>query len=340
MQASMRTPALSIPEAPVIEGLRFRPIDRPGDYEPLVAVYTACADADRLPELVTIADFANFIENPFGFDPALDVVVAEVEGHPIGYAWVGHRQEATGDEVHVHRGYIHPKWRRRGIGGAMAAFARRRAAAARLSDGPAFLQTYAFEGEHGAHVLAAHLGYGPVRYAFTMVRDLHQPIPDLTLPPGVELRTAGRTDYRRIWEAEREAFQEHWGYTPWSEENFDRFARNPHYDPALWRVAWDGDTVAGGVLNYVNHEENEIRSSRRGYTEDIFVRKPWRRRGLASALIARSLTALKDLGLDEAALGVDAENTTGALNLYTRLGYTPVQTWTFYRRPLLEAETR
>jgi ribosomal protein S18 acetylase RimI-like enzyme len=50
----------------------------------------------------------------------------------------------------------------------------------------------------------------------------------------------------------------------------------------------------------------------------------WRRRGLASALIVESMRRFRDAGLSHAALGVDAENPTGALGISTRLGFTEV----------------
>src|SRR3970282_1470345 len=68
----------------------------------------------------------------------------------------------------------------------------------------------------------------------------------------------------------------------------------------------DGDQVSGMVLNYINEEENQVYDRRRGYTEDIAVRRPWRRRGLAGALIARSLETLRERGMDEAAPGAGA----------------------------------
>ena len=75
------------------------------------------------------------------------------------------------------------------------------------------------------------------------------------------------------------------------------------------------------VLNFLNEKENEEYNRLRGWTEDISVRRPWRRRGLARALLTRSLQMFKDMGMDHAALGVDTENTTGALNLYESVGF-------------------
>jgi mycothiol synthase len=334
-----------IPEAPGIPGLRFRRPAGSSDYAPMVEVYAACAAADGLDEVMTAADMANFIENPIDSDPALDVLIAEVEGRVIAYAWISHRLETSGDraerpagdEIHSHRGYVHPAWRRRGLGTAMLRQAWRRAAERDLSPeptSPRLLQTFMLETETAAHALARRFDYSPVRYAFKMRRDLALPVPDLPLPAGVEIRPARPEHFRSIWDPQKEAFQDHWGYAPWPEEAYQRFLDFPHYDPRLWRVAWDGDQVAGMVLSFVNADENAQFKRLRGYTEDVAVRRPWRRRGLASALIARSLEALKERGLSEAALGVDAENRTGALRVYERLGYTPVQQWTVYRRSL------
>ena len=60
---------------------------------------------------------------------------------------------------------------------------------------------------------------------------------------------------------------------------------------------------------------------RRGWLQSVFTRRPWRRRGLATALIARSLVVLRERGQTSAALGVDADNPSGALGLYEGLGF-------------------
>jgi ribosomal protein S18 acetylase RimI-like enzyme len=73
---------------------------------------------------------------------------------------------------------------------------------------------------------------------------------------------------------------------------------------------------------------------RRGWLEHISVRAPWRRRGLARAMTAESLRRLRDAGMTEAMLGVDADNPTGALGLYQRLGFEVDARSTAYRRPL------
>ena len=53
----------------------------------------------------------------------------------------------------------------------------------------------------------------------------------------------------------------------------------------------------------------------------VFTRRPWRRRGLASALIGRSLALLQERGMTSAMLSVDVDNPTGALGLYEAAGF-------------------
>jgi ribosomal protein S18 acetylase RimI-like enzyme len=75
------------------------------------------------------------------------------------------------------------------------------------------------------------------------------------------------------------------------------------------------------VLNFINSAENQEYRRLRGYTEGISVRRPWRRRGLARALLTRSLLMFQEMGFEEAALGVDGQNPNGALQLYESVGF-------------------
>ena len=69
---------------------------------------------------------------------------------------------------------------------------------------------------------------------------------------------------------------------------------------------------AGQVRTFINEAENEKYNRKRGFTEFISVRRPWRKRGLARALIVRSLQLQKEQGMTESALGADSENISGA----------------------------
>jgi len=127
--------------------------------------------------------------------------------------------------------------------------------------------------------------------------------------------------HRAIFDAENEAFLDHWMARDHTEADFKKLFRRSDIDTDLWVVAWDGDQVAGVVQNWIWPDENETLGIARGWLEHISVRRPWRRRGLGRAITAEALRRLRDAGMTLAALGVDADNPTGALGLYEGLGF-------------------
>ena len=51
-------------------------------------------------------------------------------------------------------------------------------------------------------------------------------------------------------------------------------------------------------------------------------------------MIVQSLYAIKERGMTEAALGVDTQNTSGALHLYESVGFRPVSRHNIYNKPM------
>ena len=71
-----------------------------------------------------------------------------------------------------------------------------------------------------------------------------------------------------------------------------------------------------------------------GWINDIGVLKPFRRRGIGTALMLRGLHELKKRGLEKALLYVDDENPTKAKNLYEKVGFKVVKKTQIYQRKL------
>jgi GNAT superfamily N-acetyltransferase len=263
-------------------------------------------------------------------------VVVEVDGQVVGWVqqnWV-EELEAIGFR---HQEYLLPEWRGKGIRRAMLrrAEARARKVAAGLdSDKPMQMRTWLCEDERPWMARLEAEGHVPVRYFFEMVRDLREPIEDRPLPEGLEVRPVEKDGRRQVLEACNEGLKDHWGGREWTEEDIQEWLHNPIMDPALWVVAYDGDVVAGTVLNWVHEEENRQMDRKWGYTEMITVLRPYRGRGLAKALITRSMRMLRDMGMETANLGVDTENLSGALGLYTGLGYKTIKTYMIYGKDM------
>jgi len=92
--------------------------------------------------------------------------------------------------------------------------------------------------------------------------------------------------------------------------------------------------VAGAVWNVILEHENRELNRARGLLDSVFVRRPWRGRGLASSLVGHSLALLRDRGMTSAVLGVDADNPLGALGLYRKAGFEVDQRTAHYRKPM------
>jgi GNAT superfamily N-acetyltransferase len=88
------------------------------------------------------------------------------------------------------------------------------------------------------------------------------------------------------------------------------------------------------VQGQIDPDENATQGYLRGWTDPIFARRRWRRRGLASALLGRTLVALRERGMTSAQLGVDSENEHAALTLYQRHGFEVVRSSSEWHRPL------
>jgi GNAT superfamily N-acetyltransferase len=323
-------------------GLRLRPhAGRPDDVAEIVRVVNANNRADGVDERWTVDSLRSWFEHPTAtFDARRDVAVGELDGRPVaagGLEWIDTRD----GEFREYRfwGAVDPELRGRGIGSALLGHLEGRArdlAATQEFDRRPVLGTFAPVGRP-AEALLRGAGYAVERWFFEMTRPTLGDIELPRLPDGLELRPVTPDQHPAIWCANREAFRDHWGGADESPEAMQRLLADPDTDPSLWVIAWDGDEVAGGIWNEIVPDENAELGIRRGWLASVFTRRPWRGRGLARALIGRSLALLRERGMTSAALGVDADNPTGALGLYEVAGFTVHDRSSAMRKPM-EAE--
>jgi mycothiol synthase len=174
-------------------------------------------------------------------------------------------------------------------------------------------------------------GYRLVRHSFQMRIDFDEELPEPEWPDGLTVRNFRPGDEERVYAASQEAFADHWDFHPQSFEQWRAFTLDRHdFDPALWWLAEDGDELAGISLNSWHFSGDP----QFGWVHILGVRRPWRRRGLASALLLQSFRDFRERGATRAGLGVDAENTTGAVRIYERAGMRPVRRNDLYEKTL------
>lgn len=329
-----------LPAAPPIPGLRFRRLQRPADDAVVSALINAANAADDVPRRMSAAHIASWLDHPSNMDLDEDLLIAEVNGEPVAYAEAGWEQDNDGGRNYSTWGNVHPVWRRRRLGTALLRWAEERqarVAATHPADVDKRMQSWVNDTEAGRIALLEGHGYETVRFDYEMERPNLDDIPDLPLPEGIELRPAREEHLRRFFETEVEVFRDHWGAIDDSDAAFEQMRADPRRDISLWVVAWQGDEIVGQVLNRIDREANAELGLMRGWVNSVGVRAPWRRRGIARALVARSLRVLRDAGMTTAGLGVDAENPHGALGVYESVGFAVARSGRVYRKPLSPA---
>jgi mycothiol synthase len=323
---------------PPIPGLVLRHLRAPDDLPAMNAIANAIRAANGDPFTTSDEQFASFYADPPGSDPATDVAVAEVDGRIVGYGRAAWHEALDGTRIYEMIPFLDPAVSGADLFSMMidALETRLRAIAAGHPSGEGLFETFGGDLAPERDALLTAAGYRPVRYGYSMVRPSVDDLPSAPLPEGLEIREVRPEHLPAIWAADQEAFRDNWGFSPGSDGDYQRFLTDPvTSDTTLWRVAWDGDEVAGQVRAFINDDENERFGRLRGYTESISVRRPWRRRGLARALIAASVPLLRARGMTEAALGVDTENTSGALRVYEGCGFRPVSRTSIWRKRLV-----
>ena len=329
--------SLTLADAPSIAGLRFRrPDGSDADFAAMAAVINVANLADRVPWLPTPANLREEMEGSSTLDPCRDVVLTEIDSRVVAVASAERALRGGRPMVDVY-GHLAPEHRRRGIGRALLHENLRHAREISDEHGDPYpLTVRGWVGEHeaGQRALLESEGFTIARWFFMMRRAGLDDIPEAPPPDGIELRAVRPEDYRTIFDAEFEAFRDHWQPHAYDDAAFEALYRKTDLDTGLWVVAWDGDEVAGVVQGWIWADENKQLGVKRGWLEHISVRRPWRRRGLGRAITAEALRRLRSAGMDDAMLGVDAENPTGAFGLYEGLGFVVEQRATAYARTI------
>ena len=160
-------------------------------------------------------------------------------------------------------------------------------------------------------------GWQPVRHTFRMLIELDGDIPEPVWPSGITVRSLRSGEERCVYEAYNVAFVEDWFFEPYPFEDWLELHRgHPDFDPSLWWLVEEGDELAGFTLNRWSFSGDP----RYGWVGALGVLPAYRRRGLGEALLRHSFCEFRERGATRVGLGVDAQNETGAVRLYERVG--------------------
>jgi ribosomal protein S18 acetylase RimI-like enzyme len=157
-------------------------------------------------------------------------------------------------------------------------------------------------------------GFSHYQTCHALRRDLEEPVPELPLPQGVEVR-AWRMDAEAEQRAYLEAYEAAFQNESKPLQELQHFMQSEQWSVGTTFTAFAGERVVGSVAAWYKPG-----SRAGGKTEAVFVVPEWRRRGLARYLLRESVLFLRERGLAFAELEMDSENGP-ARALYESLGY-------------------
>jgi mycothiol synthase len=275
----------------------------------------------------TESDMHMWWERP-GFTLATDAwIVLAPDGEVAGFASVGNRQH-----FRIYSGvHVHPAYQRLGIGTYLLHLTEQRAYQ-HIPEAPAGARVaLAAEVSNlnvaGQRVLEKN-GFTQNRNFWRMGIELQETPPLAQWPEGITLKTLTSGMERAVYEADEDAFRDHWGYISMDFAEWSHWAlKGEYFDPSLWFLAMDGDEIAAFALCADEKESG-------GWVNVLGVRRPWRRRGLGQALLHHAFSEFYRRDIHTVYLGVDAQSLTGATRLYERVGMHVVRQYKNYEKEL------
>jgi len=195
----------------------------------------------------------------------------------------------------------------------------------------ATVRVFVAEPDGRARRSAEDAGYEVFRHSFRMEIDFDGDLPAAEWPEGISVRTFVRDeDDHRVWEAHQDAFEDGFEHSTWPYESWREWAFSESFDPSLWFLAEDGAEIVGVCLCKAQAGAN----GELGWVHVLGVRRPWRRRGIARALLLHAFAEFRSRGRSGAGLGVDGLNPTGAVRLYEGAGMRVARRVDQYKKPL------
>jgi mycothiol synthase len=308
--------------------------------EPVVQGRLSPDDVDAVRSLVhdvTAADGVGPLSDhvmlhlPRGGDEAVRNLLVRDGDRLLGYAHLDVTDEVAGSSAEL---AVHPSARDRGIGRALVATL--------LEESPdGRLRLWAHGESPGSGALARSMGFARSRVLWQMRRSLADPLPDVTLPDGITIRTFEVGTDEQAWtEINNRAFADHPDQGRWSIDEVLLREAEPWFDPKGFFLAFRGDDLVGfhwtkvhGALTHAHGDEPHEHGHDHPPVGEVYVvgvDPSEQGRGLGPALTLLGLHHLQSLGLEEVLLYVD-EGNTNAIRVYERLGFSRYATdvsWT------------
>lgn len=287
------------------------------DIDTVVELERLCVAAGVSTGPSTAVDLRRHWDDPHRQDGDEDTLVVAADGRVVGYLEYFQAEPFT---VFEFEAYVDPAHVEITDALLEVAEAKARQGLQLAQDGErVVLHGYTVSTSHDLQRLLTERGFAHTRNGLTMRIELSEQPPQPVWPPGVAVhRFVPGQDERAVWETMEASWQDQWGYSPMSFEEFVyyRITAQTDFDASLWLLAVDGDAVAGILLGLPDPTGMAVK----GQISVVGVLREHRKRGIGLALMHEAFNEFWRRGYSQVSLGVDASSLTGADRLYERAG--------------------
>lgn len=307
----------------MMEAVTYRALEL-GDVPATCAMHQKAEVFDEVPRMLEVDELEEELTGTH-VEIGTDTLGAFAGDAIVGYAYTYHLPSEVKEERCYVFGIVDPDHRDRGIGTELLEWGVDRATTQLQSSDrsiPRFIRVEAPDGVTGAHDLFSDLGFAPVRYNEELLRPLAD-LPPVSTVEGVAIRPWPTDRDEEIRREKNDAFTDHWGSTPTGTDGWKQMVHGFGARPDLSFVAIDtasGDII-GHCLNHRYPADDTLLGRSDGWINSLGTLRAWRGRGVATAMILRTLHTFAAAGLTHASIGVDSQNPTGAAELYRGLGF-------------------
>jgi ribosomal protein S18 acetylase RimI-like enzyme len=317
--------------------VEYRPLHLVDDALELFALFEAAKVEDQIDPYSTleglptsVSQMQEWIAN---FVPGTHIA-AVINGQVVGYNHIIWWTEADGTTLYLHLGRVHPRYRGMEIGSALLEWSEKRIRELAAEQGvpkPMFGANASSTEVTATQLLLDH-NYQVVWNLSQMEFAQFDELAPSTLPDALEIRTAKPDEAETLWRAELEAWvhDNSFGRPTHDEAEILELRSNIERSGQYWKIAWDGERVAAQVWCSLHDFDDGTRVM---HIDEVHTLPPYRRRGIARALLVEALRQCEALKVNFARLHTDANNGRGAKSLYTQIGFRELKTFPRYRKP-------
>ena len=302
--------------------ISLRPL-RTDDLPRLAEVFASSFASHGHIVVTTAEELAEELEPPY-CTMATDAVVAVQNERIIGGAYTLHLPANVGQERCYVEGKVDPSSLGLGAGRALLDWGLARAWELLSHDSgiPRVIRVNVPDQDRSVESLLHARGLRPVRWFSTLLRPLDGTA-RVTEPLGITIVPWDPDRSVETLAVSNTSFADHRGSAPMLAEGWSQRTTGFGAHAGTSFMALDNDTVVAFLVSHRYDVDDDAAGMQIGWINQLGTLPDYRRRGVASALIGRALSAYRAEGWTHAALEVDNDNPTGAHGLYSSLGFEP-----------------